>query len=51
MKERKGGGEKIQCAICRTEANAKSSRVMLQTHVDAKHPKLSVAECYPTFKD
>lgn len=50
---------KIVCNICRvlisfkyityqTEFLASQSNAQLQGHVDAKHPKLSFAQCFPT---
>jgi|LauGreSBDMM110SN_4_FD.fasta_scaffold656714_1 hypothetical protein len=50
MQERKGGGEKVQCVICRSEFNAKAARQQLQDHLDSKHSKNTFAECFPSYQ-
>jgi len=49
IKERKGGGDKVMCTVCRSEFNAKAARKQLQDHVDSKHSKLSIKECFPDY--
>ncbi len=44
---RLGGGDKIVCAICKQQLNAKASKIQLQEHLDSKHPKLTMAACFP----
>lgn len=48
MLERKGvGAMSLTCTICKTGFMANQSDAQLQTHIDSKHPKSSMAECFP----
>lgn len=50
MKARLGGGNKVQCAICKTEVNG-NSRVQLQQHFDSKHSKMTFEQCWPGWTE
>ncbi|WVO14050.1 hypothetical protein L204_101675 [Cryptococcus depauperatus] len=39
----------IQCDICKAVFQGTSTIVVLQQHVDSKHPKSEVKKCFPTW--
>ncbi|KIR59845.1 hypothetical protein I312_101493 [Cryptococcus bacillisporus CA1280] len=39
----------IQCVTCKAVFQGTSKQLVLQQHVDSKHPKSDIKTCFPTF--
>jgi hypothetical protein len=51
IQERNIGNEVIQCTICKSVFNASADQQLLQNHVNSKHIKTSLIECFPTYSE
>ncbi|WVF72009.1 hypothetical protein IAT40_006821 [Kwoniella sp. CBS 6097] len=41
--------QSIQCDTCKATFQGTSKQPLLQQHVDSRHPKLTLATCFPKF--
>jgi hypothetical protein len=49
MAARKSGGDTMSCAICKSSMNSKVPKAMVMLHVDGKHPKNTLEQCFPDY--
>ena len=46
---RSGGKNSLECLICKCQVmTSKKNNVKIEEHVGAKHPKCTIADCFPT---